>query len=150
VSGFEADRYLGRWYEIARLDHSFEGNLSNVTAEYSWREGCGITVVNRGFEEKRGKWREARAAAQFIGDNNVGSLKVSFFGPFWGGYHMIALDEQNYCYSLVTGISRSYLWVLSRNKTLEETILSNLISIAEQLGFGTKGLIYVEQNMPNN
>jgi apolipoprotein D and lipocalin family protein len=82
VSGFEADWYLGRWYEIARLDHSFEGNLSNVTAEYSWREGCGITVVNRGFDEKRGKWREARGVARFIGDKNVGSLKVSFFGPF--------------------------------------------------------------------
>jgi apolipoprotein D and lipocalin family protein len=150
VSGFEADRYLGKWYEIARLDHSFERNLSNVTAEYAWRDGGEITVVNRGFDEKKGKWREARGVARFLGDKDLGSLKVSFFGPFWGGYHVIALDKQDYRYSMVTGPNRSYLWILSREKTLEGTLLSDLISRAERLGFDTKELIYVEHNMTSS
>ena len=92
VTGFDVNRYLGKWYEIARLDHSFEVGLSNVYAQYSLREGGGIQVVNRGFDEKSGKWKEIDGRAYFIGDENVGSLKVSFFGPFYGGYHIIALD----------------------------------------------------------
>lgn len=150
VDGFEADRYLGKWYEIARLDHSFERNLSNVTAEYSWREGGGINVVNRGFDQRKGKWREAKGVARFIGDKNLGSLKVSFFGPFWGGYHVIALDKQDYRYSMVAGPNRSYLWILSRDKTLDETVVSALVSEAERLGFEAKELIYVEHNKSDN
>jgi apolipoprotein D and lipocalin family protein len=150
VDGFEADRYLGKWYEIARLDHSFERNLSNVTAEYSWREGGGINVVNRGFDQRKGKWREAKGVARFIGDKNLGSLKVSFFGPFWGGYHVIALDKQDYRYSMVAGPNRSYLWILSRDKTLDETVVSALVSEAERLGFEGKELIYVEHNKSDN
>lgn len=146
VSGFEVDRYLGKWYEIARLDHSFERNLSNVTAEYSLREGGGIDVLNKGYDKRKGEWREIKGVARFISEKNVGSLKVSFFGPFWGGYHVIALDKENYRYSMVAGPSRSYLWILSRNKMLDQNIVAELVARAKQWDFDTEKLIYVEHD----
>jgi len=150
VTGFEAERYLGKWYEIARLDHSFERNLSNVTAQYSRGEGDEILVLNRGVDQEKGKWREIGGMARFSGDKNVGSLQVSFFGPFWAGYHIIALDKESYRYSLVSGPSRSYLWILSREKQLPEKILSDLIGKAKQWGFETEKLIFVEQDRADN
>jgi apolipoprotein D and lipocalin family protein len=146
VTGFEAERYLGKWYEIARLDHSFERNLTNVTAQYSPGESDEILVRNRGFDKEKGKWREAKGVARFIGEKDVGSLKVSFFGPFWGGYHIIALDKEGYRYAMVSGPSRSYLWILSRDKHLEERILKELIGRAKQWGFETGELIFVGQD----
>jgi apolipoprotein D and lipocalin family protein len=146
VSGFEVDRYLGKWYEIARLDHSFERNLSNVTAEYSLREGGGIDVLNKGYDERKGEWREIKGVARFTGEKTVGSLKVSFFGPFWGGYHVIALDRENYLYSMVTGPSRSYLWILSREGMLDQKIVAELVARAKQWDFDTDKLIYVEHD----
>jgi len=146
VDGFEVDRYLGKWFEIARLDHSFERNLSNVTAEYSLRDGGGIDVLNKGFDQRKGEWREIKGVARFIGEKNVGSLKVSFFGPFWGGYHVIALDKENYRYSMVAGPRRSYLWVLSRDKVLDQKIVAELVARAMEWGFDTEKLIYVEHD----
>jgi apolipoprotein D and lipocalin family protein len=150
VTGFKAERYLGKWYEIARLDHSFERNLSNVTAQYSRGEGDEILVRNRGFDKEKGKWREIEGVARLIGDKNVGSLQVSFFGPFWGGYHIIALDKESYRYSMLAGPSRSYLWILSREKHLDEKILAGLLAKAKQWGFETDKLIFVEQDRRDN
>jgi apolipoprotein D and lipocalin family protein len=146
VGGFEVDRYLGKWYEIARLDHSFERNLSNVTGEYSLRDGGGIDVLNKGYDKRKGEWREIKGVARFIGEKNVGSLKVSFFAPFWGGYHVIALDKENYRYSMVTGPSRSYLWILSRDKMLDQKIVAELVARAKEWNFDTEKLIYVEHD----
>ena len=146
VGGFEVDRYLGKWYEIARLDHSFERNLSNVTAEYSLRDGGEIDVLNKGYDQRKGEWREIKGVARFIGEKNVGSLKVSFFGPFWGGYHVIALDREDYRYSMVTGPSRSYLWILSRDKKLDPNIVAELVARARQWDFDVEKLIYVEHD----
>ena len=148
VTGFELERYLGKWYEIARLDHSFERNLSQVTADYSLRQEGGVEVVNQGFDQESGKWEMITGKAFFIGKENVGSLKVSFSGPFYGGYHIIALDQQDYSYAMVAGPSRSYLWILSRNKTLDSTILEELVGKAKQWGFETDTLIYVDHNQP--
>ncbi len=148
VKGFDVERYLGKWYEIARLDHSFERNMSNVTAEYSRGSGEEIQVLNRGFDIQEGQWREIRGVACFIGEKNIGSLEVSFFGPFWGGYHIIVLERENYGYAMVTGPSRSYLWILSREKTLDEPVLADLISRARAWGFDTDRLIFVEHDMP--
>ncbi len=146
VTGFEPNRYLGKWYEIARLDHSFERDLSNVTAHYSRKESGEIDVINRGFNGKTGEWKEIKGRARFIKSESVGSLKVSFFGPFYGGYHIIELDKENYAYAMVAGPSRSYLWILARDKTLNPRTLSDLVSKAKQWGFETKNLIYVQQN----
>lgn len=148
VSGFDLDRYLGKWYEIARLDHSFERGMSNVSAQYSPREKGGISVVNRGYDEKSGKWKQIEGRGYLTGEKDVGSLKVSFFGPFYGGYHIIALDREKYRYAMVVGPKRSYLWILSRDKTLDQTVLSNLVSKARGWGFETDKLIHVKHDQP--
>jgi apolipoprotein D and lipocalin family protein len=150
VENFEADRYLGKWYEIARLDHSFEKNLSNVSATYTKAENGEISVLNKGYNAKTGKWKQIEGHARFIKEETVGSLKVSFFGPFYGGYHIIALDKQNYDYSMVTGPSRSYLWILSRTKTLDNAIYADLIAKASEWGFETAKLLKVEHNLTND
>jgi apolipoprotein D and lipocalin family protein len=145
VTGFELDRYLGRWYEIARLDHSFERGLANVTADYSMRDGGGVTVLNRGYNPAKRTWNEARGRAKFIGDPSVGSLKVSFFGPFYGGYHILALDTEGYRWAMVAGPNRSYLWILSREPSLDAAVVADLVGRARQWGFETDKLIYVDQ-----
>jgi apolipoprotein D and lipocalin family protein len=146
VSGFEADRYLGTWYEVARLDHRFERGLSNVSATYSRGDNGVIHVLNKGYDAETGKWKQIEGRARFIDSESIGSLKVSFFGPFYGGYHIIELDRLNYGYSMVAGPSRSYLWILSRNKTLDENIYSRLVSAAAQKGFDTDRLILVQHD----
>lgn len=147
VADFNAERYLGKWYEIARLDHRFERNLSNVTAQYSWRDAGGIDVVNRGYNTKTGEWQEATAVARFRQDPDIASLRVSFQWPFYGGYHVIALDE-NYKWAMVTGNNRSYLWILSREPTLDPAIQERLIEQADEWGFETEELIFVSHRPP--
>lgn len=142
VSGFEADRYLGQWYEIARLDHRFERNMTDVTATYSYTDNGDIRVVNRGYDTKKEEWRSAEGKAKFRGAEDVGSLKVSFFGPFYGGYHIIDLDDE-YQYALVAGPSLSYLWILARDSKLDESVAESLVAKAKALGFATDELIWV-------
>jgi apolipoprotein D and lipocalin family protein len=143
VTGFDIERYLGTWYEIARLDHSFERGLERVTAEYSYRDDGGIKVVNRGFDPKKNRWKESIGKAYFVGDSNLGRLKVSFWGPFYGAYNIIDLDKKNYSYSLVCGPKKSYLWILARKPYMEESLKSELINKAKTLGFETDKMIYV-------
>ena len=146
VTGFELDRYLGSWYEIARLDHSFERGLSAVTANYSLRDDGGVHVINRGFSTESGEWDEAIGKAYFVGDSDVGQLKVSFFGPFYGGYNIIELDKSGYRYSLVAGPDRDYLWILSRTPQMKPNVLQSLVNRAGELGFATDELIFVEHD----
>ena len=144
VDDLELDRYLGTWYEIARLDHSFERGLSNVTAEYGLRDDGGVSVVNRGYRAKAGEWDEARGKAYFVDEPDVGRLKVSFFGPFYGGYNIVELDKTDYSYSMVVGPNRSYLWILARSPELDAATLDALVQKADSLGFPTDELIFVE------
>ncbi len=148
VTGFDAERYLGQWYEIARLDHRFERGLTNVTATYSERDDGGIDVVNRGYDTASGAWKKARGRAYFTGSEREGSLKVSFFGPFYGGYHVIALDREEYRYALVCGPNRSYLWILARSPRLERQEIDRLVEAAKSLGFDTDQLIFVPHGDP--
>jgi apolipoprotein D and lipocalin family protein len=143
VTGFDIHRYLGTWYEIARLDHSFERGLERVTAEYSYRDDGGIRVVNRGFDPAKNRWKETIGKAYFVGDPSLGRLKVSFWGPFYGAYNIIDLDIKNYSYSLVCGPKKSYLWILARKPYMEESLKSELITKAKALGFETDKMIYV-------
>ncbi|MBP5997234.1 MAG: lipocalin family protein [Azonexus sp.] len=145
VTSFDINRYLGQWYEIARLDHSFERGMSDVNATYQLQDDGSVKVINRGYDTQRQAWKEAVGRALFIGDSNTASLKVSFFGPFYGGYHVIALDQQNYRWSLVAGPDRDYLWILARDKTLPAEVREQLIGQAKALGFATDKLIWVEQ-----
>ena len=144
VDGFELNRYLGKWYEIARLDHSFERGLSRVTAEYSPREGGGLRVVNRGFSENKGEWEEAEGKAYFVESPDLGYLKVSFFGPFYGSYVVFGLDKEDYQYAFVSGPDTSYLWLLARSPKVTDDILRRFIERAGELGFDTDALILVE------
>jgi apolipoprotein D and lipocalin family protein len=144
VTGFDVNRYLGTWYEIARLDHSFERGLQQVTAEYSERDDGGIRVVNRGYDTEKQAWEQSEGKAFFIGDSDVGRLKVSFFGPFYGAYNIIELDRENYQYAMVSGPDRSYLWILARSPVLEQTTVDRLVKQAAGLGFDSEQLIFVE------
>ena len=145
VQGFEADRYLGKWYEIARLDHSFERGLNQVTAEYSRRDDGGIRVINRGYDSAADEWEEAEGRAYFVRADDEGYLKVSFFGPFYGAYVVFGLDHENYQYSFVSGPDRSYLWLLARTPTVEQAVIDRFLAEAGALGFPTDELIFVDQ-----
>lgn len=144
VKNFQTERYLGTWYEIARLDHSFERGMQQVTAHYSLRDDGGLNVLNRGFKEDKQQWKEAQGKAYFVEDATTGYLKVSFFGPFYGAYIVFDLGE-DYEYSLVTSSSKSYAWLLSRTPTLDPAQQQRLVKRMDALGFATDQLIFVDQ-----
>jgi len=144
VQPFDLERYLGTWYEIARLDHRFERGLQDVSATYARREDGGISVRNRGFDPEAGEWREAVGRAYAIGDPTRASLRVSFFGPFYGGYHVIALDRDGYRDALVSGPSRRYLWILARDRALAAERRDALVDFARNAGYDVDALIWVE------
>lgn len=145
VDHFEKEKYLGKWYEIARFDFSFEKNLNNTTAEYSLRPDGKINVKNRGFNYVTKKWQEAIGKAKFRGDDTVAALEVSFFGPFYGGYNVIALDK-DYQYALIAGSGLKYLWILSRTTTIPDNIRNDYLMLAQSLGYDVTKLIWVEHN----
>lgn len=145
VNDFKVDAYLGKWYEIARLDHSFERGLSQVTAEYSLREDGGIKVVNRGYSAAENEWKEAEGKAYFVDDENEGYLKVSFFGPFYGSYVVFELEKKGYEYAFVSGPNTDYLWLLSRTPKVSNKVKADFEARAKQYGFNTEQLIYVDQ-----
>lgn len=144
VKPFEVERYLGKWYEIARLDHSFERGLSSVTADYTLRPEGGIRVINRGYSSAEQKWEQAEGKAFFVKDSGTGYLKVSFFGPFYGSYVIFELD-QDYQYAFVSGPNRDYLWLLSRQPVISESLRQHFIDRARQNGFDVDKLIFVDQ-----
>lgn len=147
VTPFALDRYLGRWYEIARLDHSFERGLDHVNAEYSLRDDGTVRVLNRGYDPAKKEWKEAEGKAQFVANNNEGYLKVSFFGPFYGSYVVFGLDQQNYQYSFISGPDTSYLWLLARTPTVSDAVMQQFLTEAKKAGFDTSKLILVDQSM---
>ena len=143
VTQFQLERYLGTWYEIVRQDHAFEEGLSEVTATYSMREDGGVAVLNRGYSAEDKAWREAEGRAYFVNSSNVGHLKVSFFGPFYGAYVIFELDQKDYQYAMISGPSRDYFWLLSRTPTMPEVVKRRLLAKAEALGFPMDKLVTV-------
>ncbi len=149
VHSFDPAQYLGTWYEIARLDNSFEKGLEQVTANYSLQADGSIKVVNRGFDPQKKDWSEAVGKAKFVDPVNAdgsrtGRLKVSFFGPFYGDYNILILDKPYYNYALVSSGSE-YLWILSRTPQLTYPIKQHLIAKAKELGFATEKLLFIRQ-----
>ncbi len=144
VDNFDANRYLGTWYEIARLDHRFERGLEQVSAHYSLNPDGSIKVINRGYDPEQRHWQQAEGTAKFVDSPTVGQLKVSFFGPFYGGYNVLQLAP-DYRYALVCGPDRDYLWILARTASLPEQDLKFLVAEAQRMGFATEQLIYVRQ-----
>jgi apolipoprotein D and lipocalin family protein len=149
VTPFDINRYSGKWYEIMRLDHRFEKGLTNVTATYSLKPDGSVDVLNRGFDPQKCRWKEADGRAVFQGDPEVASLSVTFFWPFAGGYHLFALDEEDYAWAAVSGPSRSYLWILARRPDLPRGIRERLVERAGSLGFPVEDLILVDHGEPD-
>lgn len=148
VESFELERYLGKWYEIARLDHRFEKGLTQVTATYSMNKNGSVKVINRGFKASENTWNEAEGKAKFVDSSDTGFLKVSFFGPFYGSYIVFELDD-DYQYAFVAGPNTDYLWLLARQPTVPEELLQLFLRRAKALGFATEQLIYVDQQRPH-
>ena len=146
VTGFDSERYLGTWYEVARMDHSFERGMSNVTANYIKRDDGKITVLNKGYKDKKGKYKNAKGKAKFAADKNTGHLKVSFFGPFYGDYIIFDLDKANYSHAYVSGGKDNYLWLLSRTPEVSETRKQDFLAKSSGLGYQTDDLIWVDQS----
>lgn len=144
VTGFEAQKYLGTWYEVVRYDNNFEENLIAVTATYSERDDGGIKVLNRGWDTQEQAWREAEGKAYFVGEPTVGSLKVSFFGPFYSAYNIFELDD-GYQYALVTGSDRDYFWMLTREPNPTDERIEQLIAVAQNNGFERSQMTFVDQ-----
>ena len=143
ITNLEPEKYLGKWYEIARFDFFFERNMDNTTAQYTQNEDGSIKVVNRGYNYKKNKWEEAVGKAKFVESPNVGRLKVSFFGPFYSPYNIIELDE-NYQYALVVGKNTDYIWFLSRTTTMPEEVKQKYMEKAKSLGYDLNRLVWVE------
>lgn len=145
VKDFQIDKFLGKWYEIARLNHAFERNLQQVTAEYALLDNGGLKVVNRGYSTSENQWKEAVGKAYFVLEPTEGYLKVSFFGPFYGAYVVFELDRVDYQYAFVCGSDESYLWLLSRTPTVSDAMKNRFKTRAGELGFNADALIWVDQ-----
>ena len=146
VKTFQLPEYLGSWYEIVRLDHSFERGMSSVTATYSMRDDGGVKVLNKGFKEDSQEWGEAEGKAYFVDSSDVGHLKVSFFGPFYGSYIIFELDTLDYQYAFVSGMNTDYLWLLARTPKVSDELIEHFVKSASALGFDTEQLIFVDQS----
>ncbi|WP_295422262.1 lipocalin family protein [Sulfurovum sp.] len=144
VESFKLSEYLGTWYEIVRLEHRFEKGMEAITATYSMREDGGVKVLNKGYKTAEKEWSTAEGKAYFVKDPNVGFLKVSFFGPFYGSY--IVMDTDYKTYTMISGPDLSYFWILSRTPTLDKKILNRLLAKAKEAGFDTSALIYPDQS----
>jgi len=145
VRPFDKEKYLGKWYEIARLDFKYERDLNNTTAEYSLNDNGSIKVDNKGYNTKKGKWKQAMGKAKSVGEENIAMLKVSFFGPFYSGYNVIAIDG-DYKYALVAGKSLKYLWILSRETNIPEDIKDKYLKMAEGIGYATTNLLWIKHD----
>lgn len=145
VKPFDSKKYIGKWYEIARLDFRFERDLNNTTANYSLNDNGTIKVVNRGYNYKTNEWKEAVGKAKFVSSPDEGRLKVSFFGPFYSGYNVIAIDAE-YKYALIAGKNLKYLWLLSREKTMPENVKQDYLEKAQNLGYNISALVWVEHD----
>lgn len=145
IKNFNSEKYLGKWYEIARFDYRFEKDMDNVTAEYSLNPDGTIKVKNRGYNYVKKEWKESVGEAKFVNDKSEARLKVSFFKPIWSGYNVIDIDE-NYQYALVVGNSTEYIWILSRTKEIPNSIRERFLEKARKLGYNTEKLIWVNHN----
>lgn len=146
VDGFDLSKYLGTWYEIARMPASFEKDLVGVTATYSMRDDGKVRVLNQGNKKTSdGRKSIAVGKAKFAGDPTKGHLKVAFFWIFYADYVVVALDKERYDYALVVS-SKSYMWILSRKPVLDPSILARLIDQAKGLGIDTSKLIMTPQS----
>lgn len=145
VTPFDLRKLEGDWHEIARLDHGFEKGLSHVVNHYEMGADGDFKLEVRAFDQRHGRWQSSYGKGALIGEPSIGRLKVSYFGPFYGSFNIIALDEANYTWMMATGPSRHYLWILAREKRLDDKVMQDLIRKAVGMGFKLEKLVYVDQ-----
>ncbi len=143
IPEFKLKRYLGKWFEIARFDHSFERGLTNVTAQYSMREDGKVKVVNTGWKNGKVKVAEGKAR-QPDPLKDPSFLEVSFFLFFYSDYNILLIDE-DYQYALVGSSSPKYLWILARRPYIPDEVKEAMLAEAVRLGYDTSKLIWVDQ-----
>ncbi len=145
LPAFDAEKFVGKWYEIARMDYKWEKNLNNVSAIYTL-EGKGlIKVWNKGYNTVKNKWERTQGLAKPASINQNGALKVSFLGPFYSPYNIVAIDR-DYKYALVVGEDQKYMWILSREKTVPKSVQNDYLKQALGLGFNIGNLVWVKQD----
>lgn len=143
IKPFKIEKFLGKWYEIARLNFLFERNLNYASAEYSLNKDGSIKVINRGYNYKKQQEEEVEGKAVFVDNKNEGKLKVSFWGPFYSGYNVVSIDNK-YKYALIVGRNRNYLWMLSKEKEIPKKVIQRYLQLAESLGFDTSKLVWTD------
>lgn len=145
ITMFDLNRYLGKWYEVARYDHAFERGLVGTTAEYSLLDDGKIKVLNSGYlNTLDGTYQQSVGKAKPNKNGKAGQLRVSFFGPFYSDYYILDLAP-DYSYSVVGSSSPKYLWILSRTPHLNSKVQSEILTNLQQRGYDTQKLIWVEQ-----
>ena len=147
VDNFDQGRYLGQWYEVARIENRFEKGLQQVTATYTARDDGGINVINQGYSATEQSWQKADGKAYFVGSPNTAHLKVSFFGPFYASYVVFKLDPE-YRHAFVTGNTKEYLWLLARTPSVSDQVKQEFLQDAQALGYDLDQLVWVEQKIP--
>lgn len=146
VKELDLNRYLGKWYEIARFPHSFEKNLVGVTATYSLRDDGKIKVLNQGYKNSLdGELSVAEGKAKIPNKLEPAKLKVSFFWIFYGDYNVLELDE-NYQYVMIGSSSDKYFWILSRTPQMSPDVYEMLLEKARKRGYNLDKLLKIPQN----
>lgn len=148
VSDFDLSRYLGKWYEVARIDNRFEKGLQRTQAEYSRNADGTVRVENRGYDPRKREWKAAIGKAKPVLSTDVAALKVSFFGPFYDGYNVVALDPK-YRWAMVIGSQLDRFWILSRTPTLPHGVQERLIQQAHNTGVPVERIVWVHQDGVN-
>ncbi len=146
VQNFDVERYSGKWYEIARMDFAYEKDMSNVTAEYYLNDDGSIKVINSGFDTNKQKWKQTDGKARFVDSVNTGALRVSFFGPFYTDYTVIAIDS-DYRYALVAGQNTDLMWILSRTESIPEEVKESFLGVAGKAGYDVGKLIWTSHGI---
>ncbi|QES88324.1 lipocalin family protein [Rhizosphaericola mali] len=141
IEHLDVKKYMGKWYEIARVENKFEKGLYNVTAEYQLQKNGTIRVQDSGYSQKKNKREQAIGKTKFTSKESNGGLKVSFFGPFYSAYNIVQLDE-NYKYALIFGKNSKYLWILSREKNVPSNIKQKYLNYASDNGYDTTKLVW--------
>ena len=140
----DLNRYLGTWYEIARMDHVFERGMDNVTAVYTLRDDGMINVVNSGW--KKGRFKQANGKARQPEPlSDPAHLEVSFFLSFFNDYNILMLDP-DYKVVLVGSNSPKYLWILARDPKVSDAVLGDFLEEADLRGYDISSLIWVDQS----
>ena len=141
IESFDLNRFMGTWYEIARLDHPYERGLERVTAQYQFDQKGVVTLINQGY--KQGNIR-TRRHGKLLPTMTPNYFKVYFGFPI-GFHYRVAYIEGDYSLTIITGARSNTLWFMARSRsiTLEQRHL--LESVATQLGYDVSKLIYTKQ-----